>query len=84
MVPPNNWLSVFSGPAWTYNEERKQWYFHQFEYRQPDLNYSNPHVQEEMEVQPYFVLNIRKVIRPCKVSCDVLLENAALRDGNSM
>ncbi|XP_033231204.1 maltase 2-like isoform X2 [Belonocnema kinseyi] len=47
--PPNNWISVFSGPAWTYNEEKKLWYFHQFEYRQPDLNYANPKVKMEME-----------------------------------
>lgn len=48
--PPNNWISAFSGSAWTYNSTRDLWYFHQFEYRQPDLNFTNPHVREEMEV----------------------------------
>lgn len=48
--PPNNWISVFAGPAWTFNATRGLWYFHQFEYRQPDLNYANPEVQKEMEV----------------------------------
>ncbi|XP_072743584.1 maltase 1-like [Anoplolepis gracilipes] len=47
--PPNNWISVFSGPAWDFSKNRNQWYFHQFEYRQPDLNYSNPEVRDEME-----------------------------------
>ncbi|XP_043493241.1 maltase 1-like [Polistes fuscatus] len=49
VTPPNNWISVFSGPAWTYNKTFKEWYFHQFEYRQPDLNYGNPQVRAEME-----------------------------------
>lgn len=49
VTPPNNWISLFSGPAWTYNATLKQWYLHQFEYRQPDLNYSNPDVRAEME-----------------------------------
>ncbi|KAH0952270.1 hypothetical protein HN011_004404 [Eciton burchellii] len=47
--PPNNWRSVFSGSAWTFNKIREQWYFHQFHEKQPDLNYSNPKVQEEMK-----------------------------------
>ena len=48
--PPNNWISVFSGSAWKFNEQKGLWYFHQFEYRQPDLNYGNKEVQKEMEV----------------------------------
>ena len=48
--PPNNWISLFSGPAWTYVPSRDLWYFHQFEYRQPELNFSNPNVRQEMEV----------------------------------
>ncbi|KAG5343522.1 MAL1 Maltase, partial [Acromyrmex charruanus] len=47
-TPPNNWISVFGGSAWTYEKSQKQWYFHQFEYRQPDLNFRNPAVRKEM------------------------------------
>ena len=50
-TPPNNWISVFSGPAWTYSEKRKQWYFHQFHKKQPDLNYNNPAVRTAMAVR---------------------------------
>ena len=46
--PPNAWQSTFSGPAWTYSEERGQFYLHIFAEQQPDLNWDNPVVREEV------------------------------------
>lgn len=51
--PPNNWTSFFLGSAWKYDETTKQWYLHLFDENQPDLNYFNPKVMEE----------IRKILR---------------------
>ena len=45
---PNNWGSVFGGTAWTWDETTQQYYFHQFDPGQPDLNWRNPEVQEAM------------------------------------
>lgn len=44
-------VSVFGGPGWTWNDERKAYYFHQFAPEQPDLNYENEEVIREMKVQ---------------------------------
>lgn len=46
-VPPNNWVSVFGGPAWTWHEGHQQYYLHNFLPAQPDLNFHNPDVQQE-------------------------------------
>jgi alpha-glucosidase len=40
-TPPNNWLSVFGGPAWSYHPLRRQYYFHKFLKQQPKLNLYN-------------------------------------------
>ncbi|HEX4510257.1 MAG TPA: alpha-glucosidase, partial [Burkholderiaceae bacterium] len=44
-TPPNNWLSVFGGPAWQWDTRRGQYYLHNFLVGQPDLNFHNPAVQ---------------------------------------
>jgi alpha-glucosidase len=46
--PPNNWLAVFGGPAWTLDEKTGQYYLHGFLPQQPDLNWRNPEVKEAM------------------------------------
>ncbi|MBO6854488.1 MAG: alpha glucosidase [Marivivens sp.] len=44
-TPPNNWLSHFGGPAWTWDSRRKQFYLHNFLPSQPDFNFHNPEVR---------------------------------------
>jgi alpha-glucosidase len=48
-TPPNNWLSVFGGPAWAWDARRKQYYMHSFLVEQPELNFRNPEVVAYME-----------------------------------
>lgn len=46
--PPNNWASVFGGPAWTWDARRGQYYMHNFLKEQPQLNVHNPVVQDAL------------------------------------
>jgi len=52
-LPPNNWQSMFGGPAWTRIKNSDgslgQWYLHLFDSSQPDLNWDNPKVRQEFE-----------------------------------
>jgi oligo-1,6-glucosidase len=45
---PNNWVSFFSGSAWQYDEATGEYYLHLFTKKQPDLNWENPKVREEV------------------------------------
>lgn len=45
---PNKLRSVFSGPAWEWVPELGEYYLHQFSVKQPDLNWENPKVREEI------------------------------------
>ncbi len=47
-LPPNNWQSVFGGPAWTRAADG-QWYLHLFDSQQPDLDWRNPQVADEFD-----------------------------------
>ncbi|NJP32790.1 glycoside hydrolase family 13 protein [Micromonospora thermarum] len=47
-LPPNDWESIFGGPAWTRVEDG-QWYLHLFDPAQPDLNWRHPEVRAEFE-----------------------------------
>ncbi len=46
--PPNNWQSIFGGPAWTLDPTTGQYYYHFFYPQQPDLNWRNPAVEKAM------------------------------------
>lgn len=46
--PPNNWRSVFGGPAWTLDKKTGQYYLHSFLSEQPDLNWRNEEVKKAM------------------------------------
>ncbi|MBX3064375.1 MAG: DUF3459 domain-containing protein [Anaerolineae bacterium] len=46
--PPNNWLAVFGGSAWEWDEKTQQYYLHSFLPSQPDLNWRNPEVKAAM------------------------------------
>ncbi len=47
--PPNNWASIFGGSAWQWDDTRQQYYLHTFLKEQPDLNWDNPLVRDEMK-----------------------------------
>lgn len=47
-TPPNKWGACFGGSAWEYCEERGQFYLHLFSKKQPDLNWDNPKVRQEV------------------------------------
>ena len=47
-TPPNNWDSIFSGPAWNYYPERKQWALHLFSKKQMDFNWENENLRKDL------------------------------------
>ena len=55
--PPNNWQSVFGGPAWQWDARRGQYYLHNFLTEQPDLNVHSPAVQDALLDVARFWLN---------------------------
>ncbi|MFF7213580.1 glycoside hydrolase family 13 protein [Streptomyces sp. NPDC008238] len=56
-LPPNDWESVFGGPAWTRVADG-DWYLHLFAPEQPDLNWDHPEVREEFDAVLRFWLDL--------------------------
>jgi alpha-glucosidase len=77
--PPNNWLSEFGGSAWEYDPTTRQYYYHAFLAKQPDLNWRNPEVRHAIhEVMRFW---LRKGVDGFRV--DViwhLIKDADFRD----
>lgn len=77
---PNNWTSRFGGTAWEYNKETDEYYLHLFTKKQPDLNWDNPKVRQEIQDIVKFWLD-----RGCDgFRCDVITyvsKKAGLPDG---
>ena len=57
--PPNNWLSEFGGPAWSFDEASGQYYYHAFLPSQPDLNWRNAQVCAAMHDVMRFLAQAR-------------------------
>ena len=55
---PNNWMSWFGGPAWTWDARRRQYYLHHFLREQPALNLWNPAVRQEIKDTAAFWLDL--------------------------
>ncbi len=55
---PNNWVSIFGGSMWEYDQKSGQYYCHTFLKEQPDLNWENPAVREEMKKSLEFWLDL--------------------------
>lgn len=78
--PPSNWISIFRGSAWKWVESRGEYYYHNFLAEQPDLNYRNQYVVDEIkEVMRFWM---RKGVSGFR--CDAvpyLFEAAQTEDG---
>ncbi len=79
-TPPNNWVSHFSGPAWKYFPERKQWALHLFSKKQMDLNWDNPAVRQGV----YDIVNFwrDKGVDGFRLDVISFISKTSLADGN--
>ena len=55
--PPTNWEAAFQGSVWTWNEPTGEYYLHMFSAKQPDLNWENPQVRQEVHALMRFWLD---------------------------
>jgi alpha-glucosidase len=76
---PNNWVSIFGGPAWELDEASGQYYLHNFEAQQPDLNWWNEDVGREFDEIVRFWWD--RGVAGFRIDvCNVIIKDALLRD----
>ena len=77
---PTNWRSIFGGPAWTWCEERQQYYLHTFAPQQPDLNWENPEVRKALYDAARFWLD--KGVGGFRIDAITYIKKPEFRDGS--
>ena len=76
--PPNNWVSSFGGPAWTFDEATGQYYFHNHLAEQPDLNWWNDEVRT---IRRHLRFWFDRGVAGFRIDvCNVVIKDAELRD----
>ena len=76
---PTNWRSIFGGAAWTWCEERQQYYLHTFAPQQPDLNWENPEVRQALYDAANFWLD--KGVGGFRIDAIVYIKKPEFKDG---
>ena len=77
--PPNNWVSSFGGPAWTFDEPTGQYYMHNHLSSQPDLNWWNEEVRAEFDDILRFWFD--RGVAGFRIDvCNIIIKDALLRD----
>jgi len=77
--PPNNWVSIFGGPAWEMDEASGQYYLHNFEKEQPDLNWWNEEVRNAFDDIARFWWD--RGVAGFRIDvCNMMIKDAELRD----
>jgi alpha-glucosidase len=77
--PPNNWVSSFGGPAWTFDESTGQYYLHNFLATQPDLNWWNDEVRRAFDQILRFWFD--RGVSGFRIDvCHMIVKDAELRD----
>jgi alpha-glucosidase len=77
--PPNNWMSIFGGPAWELDEASGQYFLHNFEAAQPDLNWWSEGVRREFDDIVRFWWD--RGVAGFRIDvCNMMIKDAELRD----
>ena len=77
--PPNNWISVFGGSAWEFDEPSGQYFLHNFELQQPDLNWWNGDVRDAFDAIVRFWWD--RGVAGFRIDvCNMMIKDARLRD----